>query len=97
MFYSKRKPQKNGTDKPLYDYQRIIFDVLVTQNGNVNSSNKKHLWIKKATGVGISEFMLRFMAWLSLKDNKLKGIQIGLQNVSFILPDEADFIGRCCF
>ena len=69
-------PQKDGTDKPLYDYQRIIFDALVTQNGNVNSSNKKHLWIKKATGVGISEFMLRFMAWLSLKDNNLKGIQI---------------------
>jgi hypothetical protein len=30
-------------DKPLYDYEEIIFDALVTQNGN------KHLWIKKAT------------------------------------------------
>jgi hypothetical protein len=49
LFYSKRKPQKDGTDKPLYDYQRMIFDVLVTQNGNANASNK-HLWIKKATG-----------------------------------------------
>jgi hypothetical protein len=48
-------------DKPLYDYQQIIFDSLVTHNGN------KHLWIKKATGLGTSEFMLRFMAWLCLK------------------------------
>jgi hypothetical protein len=33
--------------KPLYDYEEIIFDSSVTQNGN------KHLWIKKATGLGV--------------------------------------------
>jgi hypothetical protein len=58
-------PQKDGRDKPLYGYEGIIFDSLVAQNGISNSSNK-HLWIKKATGLGISEFMLRFMAWLCL-------------------------------
>jgi hypothetical protein len=63
-------PQKDGFDKPLYDYEEIIFDSLVTNNGN------KHLWIKKATGLGISEFMLRFMAWLCLKDNSLSGSQM---------------------
>jgi hypothetical protein len=57
--------QENGEGKPLYDYQKIIFDSLVTQDGNTN--HNKHLWIKKATGPGISEFMLRFMAWLCLK------------------------------
>ena len=63
-------PQKDGTGKPLYDYKRIIFDSFFTQNGN------KHLWIKKATGLGISEFMLRFMTWLCLKDNALSGSQM---------------------
>jgi hypothetical protein len=63
-------PQKEETDKPLYDYQQIIFESLVAQNGN------RHLWIKKATGLGISEFMLRFMAWLCLKDNSLSGSQM---------------------
>src|SRR5919197_207628 len=63
-------PQKDGNDKPLYDYQQIIFDSLVAQTGS------KHLWIKKATGLGISEFMLRFMAWLCLKDNALSGSQM---------------------
>ncbi|MFL6376135.1 MAG: hypothetical protein ACJ70Q_07950 [Nitrososphaera sp.] len=63
-------PQKDGNDKPLYDYEEIIFDSLVTQSGN------KHLWIKKATGLGVSEFMLRFMAWLCLKDNSLSGSQM---------------------
>jgi hypothetical protein len=67
-------PQKDGNDKPLYDYEEIIFNSLVTHE-NANSSNK-HLWIKKATGLGISEFMLRFMAWLCLKDNSLSGSQM---------------------
>jgi late competence protein required for DNA uptake (superfamily II DNA/RNA helicase) len=62
--------QKDGNDKPLYDYQEIILNCLVAHNGN------KHLWIKKATGLGISEFMLRFMAWLCLKDNSLSGSQM---------------------
>jgi hypothetical protein len=31
-------PQKDGIDKPLYDYEGIIFDKLVTNHGN------KHLW-----------------------------------------------------
>jgi hypothetical protein len=68
-------PQKDGFNKPLHDYQRIIFDYLVTENGNASSANK-HLWIKKATGLGISELMLRFMAWLCLKDNALSGSQM---------------------
>ncbi|HJT49397.1 MAG TPA: hypothetical protein VJ729_14525 [Nitrososphaeraceae archaeon] len=63
-------PQKDGIDKPLHDYEQIIFDSLVTQISN------KHLWIKKATGLGVSEFMLRFMAWLCLKDNTLSGSQM---------------------
>ena len=74
-------PQRNGLDKPLYNYEKIIFDSLIapsldTQNGIYNTSNKEHLWIKKATGLGISEFILRFMAWLCLKDNALSGSQM---------------------
>jgi terminase large subunit-like protein len=73
-------PQRDGQDKPLYDYEKIIFDYLIanpfdTNNGNINPNNK-HLWIKKATGLGISEFMLRFMTWLCLKDNSLSGSQM---------------------
>ncbi|MFL6331084.1 MAG: hypothetical protein ACJ705_08730, partial [Nitrososphaeraceae archaeon] len=60
-------PQKDGIDKPLYDYEQIIFDSL---------DNNKHLWIKKATGLGVSELMLRFMAWLCLKNNALSCSQM---------------------
>ncbi|MGB8024214.1 MAG: hypothetical protein WCF06_07845 [Nitrososphaeraceae archaeon] len=65
-----RLPQRDGNDKPFYDYQQIIFESLVAQNGN------KHLWIKKAIGLGISEFTLRFMTWLCLKDKALAGSQM---------------------
>jgi hypothetical protein len=67
-------PQKDGNDKPLYDYEKLIFDTLVRPDGS--GANNKHVWIKKATGLGISEFMLRFMAWLCLKDNALSGSQM---------------------
>jgi hypothetical protein len=60
-------PQKEGIDKPLYDYEQILFDTL---------QNHKNTWVKKATGLGVSEFMLRFMAWLCLKDNTLSGSQM---------------------
>ena len=46
-----------------------------TKNDNINPNNK-HLWIKKAIGLGISEFMLRFMSWLCLKDSALSGSQM---------------------
>jgi hypothetical protein len=69
-------PSKDTVDKSLYDYEKIIFDSLITEKGNANYSNRKHLWTKKATGLGISEFMLRFMAWLCLKDNALSGSQM---------------------
>jgi hypothetical protein len=40
-------PQKDGVDKPLYDYQRMIFDSLVLHDGNSDPSNNKRLWIKQ--------------------------------------------------
>jgi hypothetical protein len=49
---------------PLFDYEQEIFDLL---------QETKHVWIKKATGLGITEFMLRYIGWLCLRDDKLKG------------------------
>jgi hypothetical protein len=59
--------KKDNEEKPFYDYESIIFHSL---DGN------NHIWIKKATGLGITEFMLRYMTWLCLKDDKLKGTQM---------------------
>ena len=50
-------PMKNGQSYPLFDYEQLLFDTL---------QQHKHVWIKKATGLGVTEFMLRYMAWLAL-------------------------------
>ena len=43
-------PQKNGQSYPLFDYEQMLYDTL---------QSNKHVWIKKATGLGVTEFMLR--------------------------------------
>ena len=60
---------KDGIEHPLYPYERTIVDLL-------DKDKEKHLYILKATGLGITELILRFMAWLCLKDDKLKGSQM---------------------
>lgn len=44
-----------GEDAPLrlFDYEKMLYQRLYQY---------KHLWIKKATGLGVTEFMLRYMA-----------------------------------
>ena len=37
---------------------------------------EKHIWVKKATGLGITEFVLRVMAWLALKDDTFRNSQM---------------------
>ena len=36
----------------------------------------KHLWVKKATGLGVTEFMLRIIAWLCTKNDHFCNSQI---------------------
>ena len=36
----------------------------------------KHLWVKKETGLGVTEFMLRMMAWLCTKDKNFGNYQM---------------------
>lgn len=40
------------------------------------SFKDRHIFVKKATGIGATEFFLRLMAWLCLKDNSLSGNQM---------------------
>jgi hypothetical protein len=53
------EPKKGNDDTahPMYDYEREIYDAILAH---------KRIWVKKATGLGVTEFMLRFMAWLAL-------------------------------
>ena len=57
----------------MFDYERILYDSLLTNEG---SFKDKHLWVKKATGLGVTEFMLRIMAWLCTRDEAFIGTQM---------------------
>ena len=60
-------PEKeNGIKLPLFDYEAEIYQKLKTH---------KYLWILKATGLGISEFFLRYMLWLAVKDSTYQNSQ----------------------
>jgi hypothetical protein len=55
---------------PLFDYEiDQIWPVLWEH---------KHLWIKKATGLGITEFFLRFAVWLSVHSNEYRGTKFAI-------------------
>jgi hypothetical protein len=60
-------PKKNNVEFPLFDYEQLLFNTL---------QDNKHVWIKKATGLGITELILRYIAWLCVKDDSLKGAEI---------------------
>src|SRR5207247_1614589 len=67
-------PKKDGIEKPMFDYEKVLYDFLLLLNEN--DFKDKHLWVKKATGLGVTEFFLRLIVWLSLKDESLSGSQV---------------------
>jgi hypothetical protein len=70
-------PTKDGVEYPLFDYEKLLYDNLTYQSEDKkNSFKNKHIWIKKSTGLGITEFMLRFMAWLCVYDNSYRNSQM---------------------
>jgi hypothetical protein len=52
-------PTKEGLEKPMFDYEKILYDSLLNPE-SFNTLNhrfkNKHLWVKKATGLGVRVF-----------------------------------------
>jgi hypothetical protein len=85
-------PRKDGVKKPLFDYELLLYRALTIpgymNSGSLSSTNpnyrnnvkypfkEKHVWVKKATGLGVTEFMLRFMAWLCLRNDEYQNGQM---------------------
>ena len=66
-------PVKNAIEHPLYDYEKLLFDQLFTDNEDFKD---RHLWTLKSTGLGVTEFFLRVIGWLCTRDDSLKGSQV---------------------
>ena len=71
-------PQKDKKEYPLFDYEKILYDELMSPAKKITLADfkDKHLWVKKATGLGVTELMLRIMAWLCTRDETFDGSQM---------------------
>lgn len=52
-----------------FDYEEMLESKL---------TNHKYIWIKKATGLGITEFTLRWIAWRCLNDPSMQSIDVSV-------------------
>jgi hypothetical protein len=66
-------PTKDKREMPIFDYEKILYDSLMSVDG---SFKDKRIGVKKATGLEVTEFMLRMMAWLCTKDNQWRNCQM---------------------
>src|SRR5262245_6187054 len=62
-------PVKDGKEKPIFDYEMELFHYL--EKGK-EDERYKHIWLKKARGLGITEFLLRYMGFLALSSDQYR-------------------------
>jgi hypothetical protein len=60
-------PIKNNKVYPIFDFQKRIFDYL---------EGYQNIWIKKARGIGVTTFLIRYLVWKVLYSNELDGKSI---------------------
>src|SRR4030095_15938083 len=56
-------PRKNGIEHIIYDYELDVVDKI---------QNHRNVWIKKASGIGATELILRYLTWKILVNNDLE-------------------------
>jgi hypothetical protein len=72
--------EKTVKRKTLFDYELLLYKALFDR-GYLNSAPSSEVMYpfretplgKEATGLGVIEFMLRFMAWLCLRNDDYRG------------------------
>jgi hypothetical protein len=72
-------PTKADTEKPMFDYEKLLYDSLLDNdcsNRLRHVFKQKHLWVKKSAGLGVTEFFLRLMAWLCLRNDDYRNSQM---------------------
>ncbi len=56
-------PVKNSVEHPIYDYELDVIDKI---------ENHRNIWIKKSSGIGMTELILRYLTWKILVNNDLE-------------------------
>jgi len=68
-------PEKNGKEFPIFDYEVDIINKI---------QNNRNIWIKKASGIGITELILRFLTWRILSDDELEYKSVFIISGTFV-------------
>lgn len=64
-------PEKHNKRHPLHRYEKVMWeDFEATLNGD---SDQKLFAVLKATGLGLTEYSIRVMAWMACTSNKYRG------------------------
>jgi hypothetical protein len=71
-------PEKHRVKHNLYLYEYNLFaelmkDKLKPTDDITNRQQHKHVAVIKATGLGITEFVLRWIAWMCVRNDDFKG------------------------
>jgi hypothetical protein len=72
-------PTKEKLEKPIFDYEKLLYYSLFDinyYNPLHHTFKHKHLWVKKSTGLGVTEFFLRLMTWLCLRNKDYRNSQM---------------------
>jgi hypothetical protein len=68
-------PEKNNKQHPIYDYELQVIDKI---------QNNRNVWIKKASGIGATELILRYLTWRILVNNDLEYKSIFIVSGTFV-------------
>lgn len=55
---------------PLFDYQQLLLNTLENES--------RYILVRKSTGLGFTTLFLRWMAWLCLKDDSMRGKEMAV-------------------
>jgi hypothetical protein len=68
-------PIKNGIEHIIYDYELDVVDKI---------DKHRNIWIKKASGIGATELILRYLTWKTLVNNDLQYKSIFIISGTFV-------------
>jgi len=68
-------PLKNNKEYPIFDYEKLVYDGI---------ENNRNVWIKKASGIGATEFILRYLNYKILVNADLEYKNIFIISGTFV-------------
>ena len=70
---------KDGKEKPFWEYHKKTIDALFDDSFQ-DRKKRRHVRVKKATGLAFSELGIRLISWLALSSNIYRNTQIAIVN-----------------